>query len=843
MTQINKILLLIVVTAISVCATVDFKSAVSLSDCKSIAKCGRGLILNGSWESKGFDNVRCDGFGCWNMYNDACKSASAELFQKMEALPNQNIWGKIENYYEDGYPSEILNLIQMMAQFEIDCFEKQPKKVSRLGKNARVYERCLDKAFQNCSTVKGFTKEYSVVVLSKAKELMDHSWNMVAAAQKQYQSGVSPRNLSLLGGDFAWLERASFDEYHNFLIEFIKKERNLPRPKMRTILTSEKDLLLKSKMQYEKDCLDLERASIESIDLKTKKCNDFSMTREKNAEFEKNKVLRLNTIEKELYTSALNQQKKEPLQALSKGSKLKEYLVKYPNGLYSNDARNLLEATLAQEGFKEASLDTAKGLSEESLLYSYLTKFSNGKYRDSVVTFLEKMFYYYSLSQIKNNPQASLQDDGYPEQYLKKYPEGKYRDSMLFYYEKAYWLNYSSLCLSNNTVDGCRALFVYPHKFSNGIHLDSCKKMIDNPMWTSIKTTECVYPEDSVCSEIEGYVHLFPNGKYKSIAEKILSNALKKRDEREAEQQRLADIKEKSLTWINTYNDLQVGCTFISKKDSYAFEWSENNSFPEKNGTIECVDKKDLSLDSIDTLSYKCIETNRIVVKNGKVVGGKGTCINAMNNPLINRTFLSNGKNKATMSFPEQITLSLNENGVYTIHSPKKKLTNLDFNMVMRIYSFIEKAKNLSYLYEVDNVEIEWTKSGQIKNIRIKEFNSEGKILGKVNIPLNAVGEMHGITEVYTGSTGSFKIEWNKGKFKRVFGGGKNLKSNLCPSYVCSNQIDKLLENSFIYHNVPSIESTRDMAERGLEEGWMLHYIAFLLGLTLNDALYIWNSL
>lgn len=150
---------------------------------------------------------------------------------------------------------------------------------------------------------------------------------------------------------------------------------------------------------------------------------------------------------------------------------------------------------------------------------------------------------------------------------------------------------------------------------------------------------------------------------------------------------------------------------------------------------------------------------------------------------------------------------------------------------------------DLSYLYDVDNFEFDWTKSGQIKNIRITDYNEQGKVMGKLNVPLNVKGEKHGVSEIYTASTGNFKIEWNNGKFKHIHGGGKKLKDNLCSKYVCSNLIWKLQESNILHHYVPTLESSRESGYQGFEEGWMLHYIAYLLGITINEGLEIWNSL
>ena len=128
------------------------------------------------------------------------------------------------------------------------------------------------------------------------------------------------------------------------------------------------------------------------------------------------------------------------------------------------------------------------------------------------------------------------------------------------------------------------------------------------------------------------------------------------------------------------------------------------------------------------------------------------------------------------------------------------KLEKLEFKTVMQIVSFVKMARNLSYLYDVDDVKFYWTKLGQIKNIEVREYTENGRILAKVNMPLSAKGELNGAVDVYTGSTGNFKIEWSNGIFKRVLGGGKKLKASLCPDYGCSNLIQKFVNIWFLVY-------------------------------------------
>lgn len=773
---------------------VDFNKEISLEDCKSMSICRQGILLEGSWESTGFNEARCDGFGCWNIYNQTCQDFQKKLEDDLISFSSLGVWGKSKSYSKSDYPEEVWKLIENSAQFEIDCFEKQPAKVTRLGANAKIYEHCTDRTFRDCKPINGFTKKYSSRVLKKAKELLYKEWRMISNAQNNYAKGKCPRNLSLLQGDFSSLSKASFDEYNasvskmdasKFLSDDLKK-----------IVSKEKKLIAESKKYFEQKCLFLEKASIEDLEVKTELCTDYSLTGQDYKNFITKKDARIKAIEREFWQQTVKQAEENPQDAIASNSLIDAYLIKYPKGDFVKQANELYEKTLAQEGLKE----------------------------------------------IKNDAKDALRPNSYPEQYLNKYPNGKYRDSLNIALEDANWKVFSQNCAENQTKASCEALFTFSAKFPSSIHLDSVRLLIDEPMWKSIKVAECHFSEDVECSEIEKYVATIPKGRHINDAENILVKAKNNSEERDLEEQRKAEREAQAMAWYEEFKNVTEGCSFNTKKDRYDYEWGEQ-SFPEKNGTIECVKKNDLTLDSLDTLNFKCIEMQTIIVKGGKITKGNGFCVNANSDTLVRRTFSSGGKFKTTYYFPNKITFSVGENGDYSIKSRELKLKDIDADKIITILSYAKTTSSLLYLYDVDNFEFDWTKSGQIKSIRITDYDNQKKVIGKINIPLNAKGEKHGISEIYTASTNNFKIEWSNGKSKRIIGGGKKLKDSLCPKHVCANLIWQLQKSDIVNHYVPTIESSRDLGYEGFENGWMLHYIAYLFGITINDALKIWSTL
>jgi hypothetical protein len=857
---------------------VDFNKEISLGDCLSIPQCNQGVLSKGGWSSTDSGirnsnikkikcekrngranlgcmglNIRCDknagcligcgdGLGCFTVYDQVCRDMDLDLQDKLKNFPYFEVWEKKTSYFETNLPKEIWNLIQLAAQFEIDCFEKKPSNAKGLGPQGGIYNHCpdLNHPTRNCNPVKGFTKMYSKEILAKAKNALYKKWDRIAKAQSNFNINKSPRNLFLLQGDFSSLDNASFDEYNAFVSK-MESSKFLPND-LKKIVSKEKKLIAESKKYFEQECLFLEKASIEDLDVKTGLCTELSLTGQNYKNFTTKKEARLKTIEKEFWQQAVKQAEENPQDAIASNSLIDAYLTQYPKGDFVKQANELYEKTLAQEGLKEAKKDTLLGLSEKSLLKRYMMKYPHGKFAEHASTFLEKLLFSYSMSQIKNNTKDALRPNSHPEQYLSKYPNGKYRDSINIALEDANWKIYSQKCAENQTKASCEALFTFSAKFSSSIYLDSVRLLIDEPMWTSINVAECHFSENDECSEIEKYVATIPKGRYIKDAEKILEKAKNNSEKRDLEEQRKAEREERAMAWYEEYQNTTEGCSFNTKKDQYDYEWGEQ-SFPEKNGTIECVKRIDLTLDSLDTLNFKCIERQKIIVKGGKITKGDGFCVNANSDTLVRRSFSSSGKFKTTYYFPNKIIFSVGENGDYSIKSKELKLKDIYADKIITILSHAKTTSGLLYLYDVDNFEFDWTKSGQIKNIRITDYDNQKKVIGKLNIPLNAKGEKHGISEIYTASTNNFKIEWSNGKFKRIIGGGKKLKDSLCPKHVCANLIWQLQKSDIVYHNVPTMESSRDSGYQGFEEGWMLHYIAYLLGITINEGLEIWNSL
>ncbi len=862
----------------NVAMAIDFDKEISLEKCLSIPKCNQGVLSKGGWSStdSGIRNskikdircnqrngranlgcmgldIRCDersgcwigcgdGWGCWTVYDQACRDMDLNLQEKMKNFSYIEIWERKASYFETNLPKEIWSLIQQAAQFEIDCFERMPPNAK--GPQGAVYKHCpdLNHPTQNCNSVKDFTKMYSKEILTKTKKALYKKWNGIANAQSNFNINESPRNLSLLEGEFSSLRVSYFDEYYN-LINDMSKSTSLPK-KISDYIDQEKKLLMRSKKIYEQKCSIVGNESLAILDEKERICTRFYLTDRDYNIFEEKKNKRLKNVENEFWENARRQAKDSPYEAIREKSLIEDYLVKYPNGTFVKQAEDLYEKTLVKEGVKEAKQDTVQGLSENSLLQKYLSKYPHGQFAEQTSNFLENLLFNYSISQIKKDAKNAILPNSYPEQYMQKYPNGKYRDSLNVFLEDIYWKTYSARCENNQTMKSCAMLLDFLKKFPKSKNLDSVKILLDEPMWSSIDENTCIYIEDNSCTEIERYIEIIPQGKHVKEANKIITKAGRNSEKRDLEDQKIAEREERVNEWYSDYKYISEGCSFNTKNDSYDFEWNEEISFPEKNGVVECIEKKDLSLDSLDTLIYKCIETNKIFVRNGKVSGGKGFCINALQDTLIKKTYLSNGKTNLIMSFPKKITLTINEKGIYSITSKKIKLNELEFSTAMHILSFVKTVGNLSHLYSVDNVMFEWSKSGQIKNIRLKELDENGKVRSKLNIPLNSKGEISGVSEIYTGPTGNFKIEWNNGTFKRIFGGGKKLKASLCPDYVCNNLIEKLYQSKLLHHYVPIIESSRETAEyEGLEEGWMLYYISFLLGISINQGLEIWSAL
>lgn len=872
-----KILILLFILTNSGIA-MDFDKEISLKSCLTISECNQGVLSEGGWapteagirNSKLRDircvvkngranlgcmglNVECDnesgcwigcsdGWGCWTVYDQACRDMDLNLQEEISNFPYHKVWEKKSSYFETNFPKEFWNLIQNAAQFEIDCYEKKPSNAK--GHKGQVYNHCpdLNNTTQNCKPVKGVTKTYSKEILKEAKDALYKKWTRIAKAQSHFDINEAPRNLKLLQGEFSSLKEATFDEY-NSLVNSMDKSNSLPED-IKKYITQEKQFLNKSKKFFEQQCSITGNENFATLNEMQKKCTRFYLTSLSYNTFEKRKKKRLKDIEIEYWEKATKQAKDAPQEAIGIHSLIAEYLKKYPNGVFFKQAEDLYEKTLALEGKKEARRDTMLGLSEKSLLQKYLSKYPQGQFTSQIVSFLEKLLFNYSISQIKIDANRAILPNSYPEQYLQKYPAGKYIDSLNIALENAHWTIHSTQCKNNQTIKSCAPLFTFFSKFPKSKYIDSIRVLIDEPMWSSIDVKTCIYLEDDCCSEIEKYIESIPQGKHTKEAKKVIANAQHNSEKRENEEAEKKEREEKAIAWYSDYEYTTESCSFNTKKDTYDFEWNEEVSFPEKNGIIECIEKKNLTLDSSDTLFYKCIETDKIIVKNRKISGGTGYCVNALEDTLIRKTYLNNGKDKNIMYFPGMITLTINENGVYSINSKKKKITELDFFAITQILSFVKSAKKLSYLNKVNNVEFEWTKSGQIKNILIKEIDDNDKILSKLIIPLNAKGQLNGISEIYTASTGNFKIEWSNGSFKRIFDGGKKLKASLCPDYVCENLINELYLTKRSNHYVVTIESSRETANyEGLEEGWMIYYISFLLGISINQGLEIWDAL
>lgn len=790
-----KYFFILLVLFVNEAFAVNFNKEISLDDCKNISECRQNLLLEGSWESSGFNDAQCDGFGCWNFYNQKCQEIQKKLQEKLDSISSLNVWGKEKSYLKSSYPQDVWDLISAAAQFEIDCYEIQPIRVSRLGANARVYEYCTDRAFTNCNSVNGFTKSYSSQVLYTAKVMLYKEWKKIYKAQNAYVQGDNPRNLSLLQGDFANQIYASYDEYSALVNKMYGS--SFFSDDLKRIVEKEKKLLEKSKKYYDQECLMLEKASNIVLEDKGRVCTDYSLTKMNYEIFMKRMGLRKGAIEYDLWQHAVEQAKSNPHDAISSNSLIEEYLKTYPNGTYINQAKDMYEKILAQEGVEEAKRDTMLGLSDSCLLKKYLEKYPNGKFTEKILIFLESLLFKYSMSQIANDAKAAMQPNSYPEQYMKKYPNGKYYDSLSVAFEKCYLNFYSLQCASKKTKIDCEPLFIFSSKFPNSSNLDRVRNLIDEPMWASIKKNNCQFVEDSSCGEIRKYIEMISDGKYVKKAEKILAKALSNSEKKKVEALKNEERKEKAIVWFNDYENIIEGCSFFGKQGEYGFEWGDNNAFPEKNGKIECVKKNDLTLGSSDSL-YKCVERRNINVRNGKIFSGQSVCENAQQETLIKRTY-SNGKCKSTMVFPDQITVKENENESYSVSSKVLRLADLSFDYVIQLMSFLKAGKNFPYYYlsQFESVAFEWASSGYIKKIHIVKKYDDGKIMSTLSVPLNSKGELHGVSDVYLNSPGRFKVKWKNGHFDG-FGesriGSAELQRRLCLYHGCHGLIGELLE-------------------------------------------------
>lgn len=751
-------------------------------------------------------------FGCWRYHLENCEVTERRLSQQLESLPQKF-----------GVNDSAVALVLQVAQFEKECLKEAKMEAYRPRYNEKY------QSFK--SLFASYTQSFSETIYEELEGV-----NQRIADQQSRGWHFNMRNIGDVGSlDF--LKEESLEGYVEFLKSLKNKITKNLFPIFSDVITEELRLLNEGKEKAKKYCVVTQRSTIQDLDDMDAKCTDMNLSEaDANSYGEKAKNQR-----GYLTWQKIVEQVSDSSQDIYAGiSLLEDYLDKYPKGTFAKQANELYEKTLIREGLNEVKKDTLLGLSNRSLLRRYLEKCPQGKSVERVSDYLEKLFFDYSMSELRKDPKEAILPNSYPDQYLVKYPEGKYRDSLNVALENAYWEVYSEKCAKDQILSSCEPLFTFFAKFPNSNRLDSVGILIDEPLWALINegkfAENCRFPEDAGCSEVERYAKMIPWGKHAKEAKKILANAKDNDEKRELEKER----EKRAVAWFDEYENTSTGCSFVAKKDRYDFEWGEQ-SFPEKNGTIECVWKMDLSLDTLDTLNYKCLETEKIVVKGGKMTGGKGFCLNAHSDTLVRRVFLNNGKSKTTYYFPDRITFVSGVNGEYSITSKKFKLKELGFHKIMTILS--QGSIDLSYLYDVDNFEFDWTKSGQIKNIRITDYNEQGKVMGKLNVPLNVKGEKHGVSEIYTASTGNFKIEWNNGKFKRIYGGGKKLKDNLCPKYVCSNLIWKLQESNILHHYVPTLESSRESGYQGFEEGWMLHYIAYLLGITINEGLEIWNSL
>lgn len=666
---------------------VDFDKSISLNDCKAMPICKQGLLLQGSWKINGFENscvdkpiARCDWVG---VYEQSCLSMKRKLLNAKDKFADigLSIWTKKSSYLKNDYPQEVWALIKEAAQFEIDCFETVPEKVAPVLGARRLKPGGI--------SVEGFTEKFSMDILKKARFSLDKLWGEVSQSQNSYEKNSSPRNLSLLDGDFSIYRNASFDEYYNFVKQFDISSKFISN-NIKNVVSNEIKFLNESKNFFEKECLSADWIVLARImNEKQDYCTTFSLPTSKYKEFQ----VRSSNFEKEVWQSIEILSEDSLKKTISTHSILEDYLKYFPNGMYVKKANSLYEKLLAQQGIEYARKDTTTALSDSSLLKKYLSRYPNGMYANYISSFLEELLAQEAMKKAKSDPMMAISDSSLLKEYLSKYPNGKHA----------------------NTIS--------------------------------------------------------------SLLEKLKIN--------KAQYESKLD---------NEYENISEGCSFISKEDDY--RWEENDPFPEKNGKIECVKKNDLTLGLSDSF-YKCTERKKINVRNGKIFSGISVCVNAQQDTLIKRTY-SNGKCKSIMFFPHQITVKERENGSYSISSNELDLEDLSLKDVIWLLSFLKAGKKLpySYLNHFESVAFEWTSSGYIKNIRIKQYEG-GKITSRLNIPLNSKGELHGVSEVYLNSPGLFKVKWENGHFNGVLEssiGSAELRRRLCLSDDCRGLIEELLE-------------------------------------------------
>ncbi len=748
-----------------------------------------------------------DRFGCWRLHLENCGMTENRLWKQLENLP-----------HAFGMTDSSFALVLQVAQFERQCLEDvkmEPYQPKKGEKNKTV------------SYTQNFTKDIY-------KKLENVNKRIISKQSEGWHYDM--RNMGVIKS-LEFVYGMTYDEYFNYLNTLGKELSDKLFPVFLDAVKKEIRLISEGKVRAGEYCKITEKTSFGDLNEMVSKCTSMNLSSSEAKEFSENALKQRDYL---TWKNARKQAFDSPKVAISEKSLIKEYLKQFPAGAYVDSANYLFELTLAKMALEEARKDTLLALSDKSLLKKYMLLYPDGKWAKKIPAYLEKLLYRYGVSQSVKKPEAIFKPDSYFEQYLAKFPKGEFRDSIYIIMENIYWRNYSVKCAKEQKLESCEPLFVYPIKFKEGKHLDSAKILIDEPMWKSIKKEECVFPENKACIDLEEYIQSIPNGRYVNEAKKVLSLAQKNGSKRDDEEEQKNEMKTRVIAWHQNYEKIKPSCSFVAKGDYYDYEKGER-SFPEKNGMIECIEKTDLSLDSFDSLKYRCVGTENILVKGGKIVGGKGFCLNAYSDTLVRTIYLKDGKYKTTYLFPNNIVLSVDDKGKYSITSKKIKLKEIEFDIIIGILSFVTGFKDLSYLYDVEKKELEWTPSGQLKNIRVVDYREDGKVMGRLNIPLNSSGQMHGVSEIYTAATGNFKIEWSNGRFKRIYGGSEKLKVGLCPELICANLIDEIRLKKMTRHHEPVLEMNAETAQEGFNEGWMLHYIVYLLGITFNQGLEIWD--
>lgn len=561
---------------------------------------------------------------CWRYHLENCEVTERRLSQQLESLPQTF-----------GVNDSAVALVLQVAQFEKECLKEAKMEAYRPRYNEKY------QSFK--SLFASYTQSFSESIHEELEGVNQGITNKQSRGWR-----FNMRNIGDIGSlDF--LKEESLEEYIEFLKSLKNKITKNLFPIFSDVITEELRLLNEGKEKAKKYCAVTQRTTLQDLDDMDAKCTNMNLSEaDANSYREKAKKQR-----GYLTWQKIVEQVSDSSQDIYAGiSLLEDYLDKYPKGTFAKQANELYEKTLIQEGLNEVKKDTLLGLSNRSLLRRYLEKCPQGKSVELVSNYLEKLFFDYSMSELRKDPKEAILPNSYPDQYLMKYPEGKYRDSLNIALENAYWEVYSEKCANDRMLSACEPLFTFSAKFPNSNRLDSVGILIDEPLWASINegkfAENCRFPEDAGCSGVERYVKMIPWGKYAKEAKKILANARDNGEKRELEKER----EKRTVAWLDEYEKTSTGCSFVAKKDRYDFEWGER-SFPEKNGIIECVEKMDLSLDTLDTLNYKCLETERIIVKGGKMTGGKGFCLNAHSDTLVRRVFLNNGKFKTTYYFPD----------------------------------------------------------------------------------------------------------------------------------------------------------------------------------------------